>query len=141
MTSFSGKNDPIVQPVATSDVVEALSKGLRDFQAVPFYGLGFGALYTTGGITILLSITKLSLIYLAYPLAAGFALIGPFVAAALYEVSRRRELGLSLKMRDIWSTLRSRSEMGWMAFVTVFIFIIWMYQVRLLMAIFLGLNA
>ena len=30
--------------------------------------------------------------------------------------------------------------MGWMAFVTIFIFLIWMYQVRLLMALFLGLN-
>ena len=31
--------------------------------------------------------------------------------------------------------------MGWMAFVTIFIFIVWMYQVRLLMALFLGLKA
>ncbi len=28
-----------------------------------------------------------------------------------------------------------------MAFVTLFIFIMWMYQVRLLMALFLGFNA
>ena len=31
--------------------------------------------------------------------------------------------------------------MGWMAFVTIFVFIMWMYQVRLLMALFLGINA
>jgi uncharacterized membrane protein len=35
----------------------------------------------------------------------------------------------------------SRSEIGWMAFVTLFIFIMWMYQVRLLVVLFLGLNA
>ena len=31
--------------------------------------------------------------------------------------------------------------MSWMAFVTVFIFVLWMYQVRLLMVLLLGLNA
>jgi uncharacterized membrane protein len=37
--------------------------------------------------------------------------------------------------------MRNRSEIGWMAFVTLFIFIMWMYQVRFLTALFLGLNA
>jgi len=37
--------------------------------------------------------------------------------------------------------VRSRSEIGWMAFVTLFIFVIWMYQVRLLIALILGINA
>jgi uncharacterized membrane protein len=46
-----------------------------------------------------------------------------------------------VKLGDMAKTLRSRSEIGWMAFVTLFIFIMWMYQVRLLMAILLGLNA
>ena len=38
---------------------------------------------------------------------------------------------------QLYSTIRSRSEIGWMAFVTIFIFVSWMYQVRLLMALFL----
>lgn len=141
MTSVSGKVDPIVRRISVTDVVEALGQGLRDFQALPFYGLTFGALYAAGGILIVLSLTALNMIYLAYPLAAGFALIGPFVAIGLYEVSRRRESGQSLSLQDMWRTMKSRGEIGWMAFVVLFIFIIWMYQVRLLVALFLGLNA
>lgn len=141
MNATSGQGDPIVLQISTADVVEALGKGLRDFQARPFYGLLFGALYAAGGILIVLSVTEFGLVYLAYPLAAGFALIGPFVAIGLYEVSRRRELGQPSSLHGIWSVMKSRSEIGWMAFVTLFIFILWMYQARLLVALFLGLNA
>ena len=141
MTSLSGKIDPVVRRITSADIAEALGQGLRDFQAVPLYGLAFGALYAGGGIVILLSLTAFDMIYLAYPLAAGFALLGPFVAIGLYEVSRRREAAQPISMRDIWSTVKSRGEIGWMALVTVFFFVIWMSQVGFLIALSIGLNA
>jgi len=141
MTTISGKVDPVVRPIAAADIAEALIEGLRDFQAVPLYGLAFGALYAAGGIAIVLCLTAFGMVYLAYPLAAGFAMIGPFVATGLYEVSRRREAGLPISFAAIWATVRTRGEIGWMAFVTLFVFVIWMYQVRLLIALLLGLNA
>jgi uncharacterized membrane protein len=141
MTTLSGRPDPIVRPITAKDIAEALALGLRDFQANPAYGLAFGLLYALGGIAIIASIAALGMSYLAYPLAAGFALIGPFVAVGLYEVSRRREAGEDISPGMLWRAMRGRSEIGWMAFVTLFIFIIWMYQVRLLMALFLGINA
>jgi len=42
--------------------------GFARFPAAPLYGLAFGALYAGGGIVILLSLTALGMIYLAYPL-------------------------------------------------------------------------
>jgi uncharacterized membrane protein len=141
MTSISGKADPVVRRITAADIAEALALGLRDFQALPLYGLAFGALYASGGIIIVLCLTAFGMVYLAYPLAAGFALIGPFVATGLYEVSRRREAKQPISVAAIWSAIRSRSEIGWMAFVTLFFFVIWMYQVRLLIALLLGLNA
>ncbi len=140
-TSISGRNDPVVRPITVTDVVDSLGEGLRDFQARPMFGLMIGAAYAAGGILIFLCLTALGMVYFAYPLAAGFALIGPFAAIGLYEVSRRREAGLPSSVGEIWRTIRSRSEIAWMAFVTLFIFVIWMYQVRLLIALFLGLHA
>jgi len=139
--SISGKTDPVVRQIAAADIAEALGQGLRDFQAMPLYGLAFGALYAAGGIAIVLCLTAFGKVYLAYPLAAGFALIGPFVAVGLYEMSRRREAGEPVTPAAVWSTVCSRGEIGWMAFVTLFIFVIWMYQVRLLIALLLGINA
>lgn len=135
--------DPVVRTITMSDVAEALAAGLRDFQAAPSYGLFFGAIYALGGILIVASVIWLDAGYLAYPLAAGFALIGPFVAVGLYEVSRRREAGLPLSWGEVLGAVirQGQREMGWMAFVTIFIFIIWMYQVRLLLALFLGFSA
>ena len=138
--SISGKTDPVVQHITAADIAEALGQGLRDFRALPFYGLAFGALYAAGGIVIVLCLTSFGMAYLAYPLTAGFALIGPFVAIGLYEVSRRREASEPISFGAIWSTITSRAEIGWMAFVTLFIFVVWMYQVWLLISLFLGPN-
>ncbi|HWM46077.1 MAG TPA: DUF2189 domain-containing protein [Xanthobacteraceae bacterium] len=141
MEANATAGEPAILRINASDVVEAFGKGLRDFQAAPLYGLAFGALYAAGGLAVVMSATALGMSYFAYPLAAGFALIGPFVAAGLYEVSRRRERGEIPSAKEIWDRLRSRGEIGWMALVTVFVFIMWMYQARFLMALFLGLNA
>ena len=50
---------------------------MRQLQSAPVYGLTFGALYAAGGILSVLSVSALGASYLAYPLAAGFSLIGP----------------------------------------------------------------
>lgn len=140
MAPTSGKTDPVVQRIRPADVIDALGKGLRDFQAMPLYGLALGALFAAGGNAVILATTAFGMSYLSYPLAAGFVLIGPFAAIFLYELSRRREEGWPIVLREIWKTIIGRGEIAWMAFVTIFIFIMWMYQVRLLMALFLGLK-
>ncbi len=60
--SISGKVDPVVRPVVAADIAEALAEGLRDFQALPLYGLCFGALYAAGGITIVLCLTAFGMV-------------------------------------------------------------------------------
>lgn len=130
--------DPEVRSIAFSDIVEALAQGLRDFRAAPRFGLAVAAVYTFGGIGLVLSLWVLKLTYLAYPMAAGFAILGPFAAVGLYQVSRDLEAGTPLSFGRLWSIVSDRREVSWMAFVVCFFFVIWMYQVRLLLALFLG---
>jgi uncharacterized membrane protein len=141
-TAIDTGSMPVVRTIHAADIVDALAKGIRDFQAYPAFGLFFGAIYMLGGVLTLAAAFRWDMNYLVYPLAAGFVLIGPFVAVGLYEVSRRRELGETVTWRAVLGVIFAQSgrEISWMAFVTLFIFMVWMYQVRLLIALFFGLH-
>jgi uncharacterized membrane protein len=131
---------PDIRRLSFGDIRDCVSLGLADFARAPAFGLFFGAVIALCGAGIVAALTVFQRPYLIYPFAIGFPLIGPFVAVGLYEVSRRLEAGRPLVWREIIGVIaaqRSR-EIIWMAFVMLFIFWIWMYQIRLLLAIFLG---
>lgn len=136
--TISGIQDPVVRKIAPADVIDALAGGVRDFQAAPIFGLVLGGICAGIGIAVVVTLFFAGMPYFAYPIAAGFALVCPSLASMLYEVSRRRERGEALSFGGIWRTVTGRSEVRWMGFMTVFVLIIWMYQVRLLLALFLG---
>ncbi len=92
-----------------------------------------------GGIALVLFLTQLGVPYFAYPMAMGFALMAPLFATGHYVVSRELAAhGKAPSLAAVWREIVNRAEIRWMAFVTVFILIVWMYQVRLLMAVLLG---
>lgn len=85
---------PHVREITPSDLVDALRKGFDDFWAMPTHVLFLSLIYPIAGLIIARATLGYDLIPLLYPLAAGFALLGPFAAIGIYELSRRRELGL-----------------------------------------------
>ncbi|MCE1235534.1 MAG: DUF2189 domain-containing protein [Hyphomicrobiales bacterium] len=131
---------PRIRSIGRDDVLSALRQGIDDFRAAPLWGLFFGGVYAVGGWFLLWLTMGAGAGYLTYPLATGFALLGPFVAVGCYEVSRRRETGEPLDVRSILTVVgrQSSRELGWMAFVTLFVFLMWMYQVRVLLILTLG---
>ena len=133
---------PKVLDLTVSDVFDALGAGWRDFRAAPRFGLFFGGFYALGGWLLILLLEYFHLPHLVYPLAMGFALVAPFVATGLYEVSRRLEEGEPLSVSIIRSSCWSACgrDIAWMALVTGFTFVIWMDMAALLFFVFFGLT-
>jgi uncharacterized membrane protein len=139
----SGNTMPVVRTIGMNDVKAAFSAGVKDFARAPLFGLFFGGFYALGGILAVAFAVKLDMHYMIYPLAIGFPLVGPFIAVGLYEVSRCLQEGRPLTWGGVLTTVwrQKGRELSIMAFVTLFIMWMWMYQVRLLVALFLGFRS
>lgn len=130
---------PKVNTVTADDIAASLKAGFSDFLARPVMSGFFGLFYAVFGILFVWCLVGLGEIWMIIPAAVGFPLVAPFAAAGLYEMSRRMQTGESFGWSEILTVVASqrKREMGWMAFVTLFIFWVWMYQVRLWLAIIL----
>ncbi len=134
---------PAFRPVEYSDITDSLRNGWVDFKRLPGYGLFFGSVYVLAGIAIFVLLSLYQKPWMIIPLAIGFPLVGPFLAAGTYEVSRRLHAGQAMDPGGILGFMlrQSRREFAWMAFVVLFIFWIWMYQARILIALMLDMQA
>lgn len=83
-----------VRRISAADLAEALRQGTEDFWAKPSHVLFLALIYPVAGLVLARLIVGYDILPLLFPLAAGFALVGPFAAVGLYEISRRRENGL-----------------------------------------------
>ncbi len=128
---------PEVNRITAADITASLKAGFADFLARPVMSGFFGLFYAVFGILLVWSLVWLGKIWMIIPAVVGFPLVAPFAAAGLYEMSRRMQKGEDFGWSDILTVMANqrKREMGWMAFVTLFIFWVWMYQVRLWLAI------
>jgi len=94
----------IVRNVGPGDIKYALAKGIDDSLAMPSFHVFLALTYPIA----LMWLTGYAL-PLLFPLMAGFALVGPFAGIGLYEMSRRRELGLDTSWEHAFAIVRSRS--------------------------------
>jgi uncharacterized membrane protein len=100
---------PIIRTIGLSDLHRALRLGWEDFKAVPSHAVILCVIYPVLGLMLARAVFGYSVLPLLFPIAAGFALIGPFAALGLYELSRRRERGEEPSAWDALDVLRSPS--------------------------------
>lgn len=129
----------VASNLTLADLRAALAAGWRDFRALPAYGLFFGAFYTLAGYALyhaLFTRGEPGWLVLA---AGGFPLVAPFTAVGLYEVSRRREAGLSLTWGAVLGAIRGRGDdqVAMMGFILFMAFGIWLGIAHGIFAVFL----
>ncbi len=119
---------PVVRRLAPSDLFHSLARGVDDFVAMPSHAIFLCVIYPLLGILLVSMTLGNSMLPLAFPIAAGFALVGPLAAIGLYELSRRREAGLDSSPSHVFDVLHSPSFGAIVALglLLMAIFLIWL---------------
>lgn len=130
---------PRLNTVTAEDITAALKAGFADFLARPVMSGFFGLFYAVFGILLVWCLFWLGAVWLVIPAVVAFPLVAPFAAAGLYEMSRRLQRGEDFGWPQILGVMarQRKREMGWMAFVTLFILWVWFYQFRTVLVIVL----
>jgi uncharacterized membrane protein len=101
---------PSVRKIAIGDLKDALAKGWDDFMHKPSHLLILAIIYPIIGLFLFRLTFGHHLLPLVFPLAAGFALLGPFAALGFYEVSRQRERGLDPSWWEVIGSVSRHSR-------------------------------
>ena len=114
----------LMRPLAMGAPFQWLAQGFQDFRAHPGIGLFYGICFWLMALT-------LGLVFRTKPeyvmsIASGCLLVGPFLAMGLYEVSRRRELGM---VPDLGSSITCWDShirsMGMLVLVLIVLELLW----------------
>ncbi|WP_283643498.1 DUF2189 domain-containing protein [Marinovum algicola] len=90
----------VIRDIDIGDLRIALSKGYEDFLAMRTDVMWIVLVYPVMGFVLAWFAATESLLPLLFPLVSGFALLGPVAGVGLYEMSRRREAGMTPRWRD-----------------------------------------
>jgi uncharacterized membrane protein len=131
---------PVIRRIAPSDLLHALRRGIEDFKAMPSHAVFLCVIYPLMGLFLIGMTIGTAMLPLAFPIGAGFALVGPFAAIGLYELSRRREAGLDSNSTHAFEVLHSPSLGAIVALglLLMALFLIWLAVAQAIYIAFFG---
>lgn len=133
---------PQVREIGVLDVLDALRRGWGDFRDKPSHYVFLCLLYPVAGVVLVVWSAGANLLPLMFPLASGFALLGPIAAIGLYEISRRREAGLDTSWRHALKVRHSPAIFSIVAAAAVLfvLFIAWLKVAEGIHAAYFGVD-
>jgi uncharacterized membrane protein len=131
---------PRVARIRAADLKEVLRAGLDDFAASRTDVIVVCLIYPVLGLILFRLASGHRLVPLLFPLVSGFALVGPFAALGLYEMSRRREAGATVGWADAFGVIRSPAiaAIVLLGLVLMAIFLLWLVAAEAIYLLTLG---
>jgi uncharacterized membrane protein len=131
---------PRVVRIRAADLKEVLAAGFKDFAASRTDVAVLCLIYPVHGLLLVRFAFGYGMLPLLFPLASGFALVGPFAALGLYEMSRRREHGVEIGWADALGVVRSPSiaAIVLLGIVLMAIFLLWLVAAEAIYMLTLG---
>jgi uncharacterized membrane protein len=119
---------PEVRRIASSDIWLSLRQGFADFEAYRSDVIFLCATYALVGLVMARIAFGNDLLPLFFPLASGFAIIGPLAAVGLYEMSRLRERGEPVGWANAFDVLKAPGIAGIAALglILIAVFLAWL---------------
>jgi uncharacterized membrane protein len=133
----------VVRKIGFADLRDAIAKGVDDFLAMPTHVILLSVIYPVVGLLLARMTFGYNMMPILFPLAAGFALLGPFLAIGLYELSRRREEGLDTSWKHAFEVARcsSADAILALAIMLVVLFVAWLAVAQALYQSLFGYGA
>ncbi len=127
-TAGETRADPVVRVITIADLKDVALKGIEDFLAMPTHVVFLAIIYPLVGLFLARLTFGYQMLPLLFPLVAGYALIGPFAAVGLYEMSRQREQGRAVGWKSSFDVLKcpSLDAIGALGLVLMIIFLLWL---------------
>ncbi len=118
-----------IRTLHAADLKQALAQGWDDFRAAPTHLYFLVLFYPVVMFVGVWAAVDDNLIPLLFPILSGAALLGPFTAIVLYEVSRQREAGKTVAWWQALGLIASRSALSIaaLALVLVVMFVLWIW--------------
>src|SRR3954449_12446935 len=119
---------PAVHRIGVADLRDVLAKGLDDFAAYRTDVVFICIIYPLAGLVLARLAAGYDMLPLVFPLASGFALLGPIAAVGLYEMSRRREQGADITWLDAFGVVKAPAfgAILVLGLVLLAIFLLWL---------------
>lgn len=130
----------VVQRIDLADLKDAVRRGIADFAACRTDVLFLCLIYPLAGLVLARFAFNAELLPLVFPLASGFALIGPVAAIGLYEMSREREHGVEVSWRHAFGMVKAPAfgAIILLSLLLLAVFLLWLGSAQLIYALTLG---
>jgi uncharacterized membrane protein len=119
---------PAIRRIGVSDILQSVRQGFSDFEAYRSDVIFLCATYAVIGVVLARLAFGADMLPLLFPLASGFAIVGPLAAVGLYEMSLRREQGAEVGWANAFDVLKAPAIAGIAALglMLIALFLVWL---------------